>query len=81
MGSTGMIKVKTVDTPANRAKVVELRKALLKEIGAKWRKFSETELAGFSTKDDLVSKVAALYELEKPQALKDVDALLNGRRL
>lgn len=73
-------------TPGNEtvAKVgtdamAEAKKGLLKEIGAKWNKFSETELSALKGKDDLVTQVVAKYGLGKPQAQTDVDALLKNR--
>jgi hypothetical protein len=43
----------------------------LKEIGAKWGKFSEQELSALKNKDDLVTQVIAKYGLEKSQAQRD----------
>ena len=57
----------------------ETRQIVLKEIGAKWGKFSEQDLSALKNKDDLVSQVVAKYSIEKGQAQRDVDALLKGR--
>ena len=76
-----MIKIRTIEPPSKAAIAAALKKSLLKEIGAKWSKFSETELSMFTSKDQLVTQVAALYGLEKSDALKGVDAVLKGRRL
>jgi len=54
----------------------ETKQIVLKEIGAKWSKFSEQELSSLKDKDDLVSQVVAKYGLEKSQAQRDVDALM-----
>jgi hypothetical protein len=54
---------------------------LLKEIGAKWTKFSADELSALKSKDDLISQVVAKYSLEKGQAQRDVDALMKDRRI
>jgi hypothetical protein len=54
----------------------ETKQIVLKEIGAKWSKFSEPELSSLKDKDDLVSQVVAKYGLEKSQAQRDVDALM-----
>jgi hypothetical protein len=59
----------------------ETRQIVLKEIGAKWGKFSEHELSALKGNDDLVSQVVARYGLEKAQAQRDVDALLKGRHI
>jgi len=76
-----MIKIKTIEPPSKLALAASAKKALLKDIGAKWRKFSETELSMFTTKDQIVTQVAALYEMDKPKALLEVDAVFKGRRL
>jgi hypothetical protein len=55
------------------------RQIVLKEVGAKWGKFSEQDLSALKSKDDLVTQVVAKYSLEKGQAQRDVDALLRGR--
>ncbi len=80
-GSNLVIKVRPVESPTKSAIAASAKKALLREIGARWRKFSETELTLFSTKDDVVRQVAMLYGVEKSQALIDVDAVFKGRRL
>jgi hypothetical protein len=54
----------------------ETKQIVLKVIGAKWSKFSEQELSSLKDKDDLVSQVVAKYGLEKSQAQRDVDALM-----
>jgi hypothetical protein len=54
---------------------------ILKEIGAKWNKFSEQDLSALKSKDDLVTKLVAKYGLDKTQAQRDVDALLKGRHM
>lgn len=59
----------------------EEKQILLKDIGAKWGKFSEQELAALKNKDDLVSQVTAKYSLDKAQAQRDVDALMKGRQI
>lgn len=59
----------------------ETKQIVIKEIVAKWNKFSEKELSAFTGKDDLVTQVMARYGLEKTQAQRDVDALLKGRQL
>lgn len=59
----------------------EARQIVLKEIGAKWGKFSEHDLSVLKGNDDLVNQVVAKYGLEKAQAQRDVDALLKGRHI
>jgi hypothetical protein len=55
--------------------------ALMKEIGAKWSKFSAQDLSALKSTDDLVGQVVTKYGLEKVQAQRDVDALMRGRRI
>jgi len=57
------------------------RQIVLKEIGAKWGKFSEQDLSALKSKDDLVTQVVAKYSLEKGQAQRDVDTLLKDRQI
>lgn len=59
----------------------EMRQITLKEIGAKWNKFSEQDLSGLKGKDDLVTRIVAMYGAEKGQVQRDVDALLKGRQI
>lgn len=59
----------------------ETRQIVLKEVRAKWGKFSEQDLSALKSKDDLVSQVVAKYSLDKAQAQRDVDALLKGRQI
>ncbi len=59
----------------------ESKQIVLKEISAKWGKFSEQDLAALKGKDDLVTQVVAKYGLDKGQAQRDVDALLKGRQI
>ena len=56
-------------------------KMIQKEIKAKWDKFSDDELTSLRSRDDLVTQVVAKYGFERPQAQRDVDALLKGREV
>jgi division protein CdvB (Snf7/Vps24/ESCRT-III family) len=66
---------------ANTGSSADAKKILLKEISAKWGKFSEDELGALKSKDDLVSQVVAKYSIEKAQAQRDVDAVMKGRQI
>jgi hypothetical protein len=66
---------------ASTANPVENKKILLKDIGAKWGKFSEQELGALKNKDDLVTQVVAKYSMDKAQAQRDVDAVMKGRQI
>jgi len=59
----------------------ENKQSLLKDIGAKWNKFSEQELGALKSKDDLISQVATKYSLDKTQAQRDVDTVMKGRQI
>jgi hypothetical protein len=64
--------------PENAA---ETRKIVLKEIGAKWGKFSEQDLSALKNRDDVVTQIVAKYGFEKQQVQSDVDSLLKGRHI
>lgn len=66
---------------AKSSTAAETRQIVLKEIRAKWGKFSEQELSALKNNDDVVTQLAAKYGLEKPQAQQDVDALMKGRHI
>ena len=51
------------------------------EIQQKWGRFDADEIAALKDKDDLVAKLQTKYQLDKPQAQKDVDAFAKGRQL
>ena len=59
----------------------DVMKMMQKEIKAKWDKFSDQELTSLKSRDDLVTQVVAKYGFERPQAQRDVDALLKGREI
>jgi hypothetical protein len=61
--------------------IIEIKQAVLKEIHAKWDKFSEQDMSALKGKDDLVTQIVAKYGLDKAQAQRDVDALLKGRQI
>jgi hypothetical protein len=72
----------TPNTPtASTGNSAETKQALLKDIGAKWSKFSEQELGTLANKDELVTQVVAKYSIDKAQAQRDVDAVMKGRQL
>jgi hypothetical protein len=50
----------------------EIKQAVLREIGAKWGKFSEQDLSALKGNDDLVTQVVAKYGVEKaPRAASE----------
>jgi len=59
----------------------ETRKIVLKEISAKWGKFSEQDLSALKNRDDVVTQIVAKYGFEKQQVQSDVDSLMKGRHI
>lgn len=66
-------------SPTNAAP--EAKQVLSKDIAGKWPKFSETEIAAFKTRDELVTGVQSKYSLDAQQAGREVDGVLKGRSL
>jgi len=54
---------------------------ILKEIAFKWSKFSPQELIDITTNDELVELVVAKYGSKKEAAQREVDILMDGRKL
>ena len=71
----------TTNPAAANSANVETRQIVLKEIGAKWNKFSEQDLSALKSRDDVVSQVVAKYSLETAQVQRDVDSLMKGRQI
>ena len=67
--------------PVNAGNPANTEQILLKEIGAKWGKFSAQELGALKSKDDLVTQVVAKYSIDRTQAQRDVDAVMKGRQI
>lgn len=74
------IKTNNQSPTATPAHTPESKQIMLKEIGVKWNKFSETELSALKSKDELVNQVVTKYSLDQAQARRDVDGLLKGRQ-
>jgi hypothetical protein len=79
-GAIHMTNLASNPTSATPPTAAETKKIVLKEIGAKWSKFSEQDLSALKSKDDLVTQVVAKYGIEKGVAQRDVDGLLKGRQ-
>jgi hypothetical protein len=62
----------------------ETRQIVLKEIGAKWNKFSEQDLSALKNKDDVVTQVVAKYgidtETDRRNSRVIIDACIPFRR-
>jgi hypothetical protein len=76
-----MTNIASNASAANPETTAQTRQMILKEVGAKWSKFSQQDLSALKGKDDLVTQVVAKYSLDKAQAQRDVDALLKGRQI
>jgi uncharacterized protein YjbJ (UPF0337 family) len=76
-----MTNVASNPSTAKPQTAAETRQIVLKEVGAKWGKFSEQDLSALKGKDDLVAQIVAKYAYEKNQVQRDVDALLKGRQI
>jgi hypothetical protein len=76
-----MTNMTSAASTAKSATSAETRLAVLKDIRAKWGKFSEADLSALKNNDDLVSQLVAKYSIEKAQAQRDADALLKGRQV
>jgi hypothetical protein len=75
---TNPVPNSTVAKPANAA---QMREIVLKEISAKWGKFSEQDLSALKNKDDVVVQIVAKYGYDKQQVQRDVDSLMKGRHI
>jgi division protein CdvB (Snf7/Vps24/ESCRT-III family) len=75
---TNPVPNSAVAKPAN---AVETREIVLKEISAKWGKFSEQDLSALKDKDDVVAQIVTKYGYDKQQVQRDVDSLMKGRRI
>jgi hypothetical protein len=71
----------TPNASSNSANTNETAKTIRTDIKAKWDKFSDQDLTSLKNKDDLVTQVMSKYNVEKPHAQRDVDALLKGREI
>ena len=66
-------------SPANGNTAHEGKQLLMKDIRAKWTKFSEPEIAALKNRDELVAQVRSKYSLDDTQAGREVDSVLKGR--
>ncbi len=76
-----MTNVASSATAAKPESAAETRQTIFKEIRMTWGKFSEQDLFALKGNSDLVTQLVAKYGLEKPQAQRDVDALMKGRQI
>jgi hypothetical protein len=71
----------TNPTAANAPNADQNKQTVLKDICAKWSKFSEQDASALKSNDDLVTQVVAKYGTEQTQAKREVDALMKGRHI
>ena len=70
----------TTNTSANPQNT-DQKQAIIKDICAKWSKFSAQDVSALKGKSDLVTHVASKYSIPQTQAQTEVDALLKGRQV
>ena len=74
----------TTNTSANPQNT-DQKQAIIKDICAKWSKFSAQDVSALKGKSDLVTQVASKYSIPQAQAQAqaqtEVDALLKGRQV
>jgi hypothetical protein len=71
----------SAQTNANPQTSNQNQQEVLKDICAKWSKFTAQDASAFKGKADLVSQVAAKYDMDQAQAQREVDAVLKGRQI
>ena len=71
----------TNPTSVNLANFSTDKKLILNDIRARWGKFSEDELGALQDNNDLISKIATKYSLDRMQVSTDVEAVLKGRQI
>lgn len=78
-----MIKIQDTSTatPARvaREEAAVLKARLLRDIGAKWERFSEDDLALITNSETLIKRLVERYGVEQGEAHRNVRAFLNGR--
>jgi hypothetical protein len=80
-GRNAALPATSAETLPAESVSAETRQIVRREIGARWAKFSEQELAALNDRDDLVREVVVRYGIEKGVAQRDVDLVLKGRRI
>ena len=76
-----MTNVSSNTTHGKAGTAAETKEIVFNEIRTTWGKFSDEDLFALKDNNDLVRQLAAKYGIENAQAQRDVDALLNGRRI
>ena len=76
-----MTNVGSNTTHGKTRTAAEIKEIVFKEIRTTWGKFSDEDLLALKDNNDLVRQLAVKYGIENTQAQRDVDALLNGRRI
>jgi len=76
-----MTNVASNTTHGEAKTAAETKQIVFNEIRTTWGKFSDEDMLALKDSNDLVRQLAAKYGIENSQAQRDVDALLNGRRI
>jgi hypothetical protein len=71
----------TASNTSKNPENTDQKQAVIKDICAKWSKFSEQDASALKGKSDLVTQVASKYSMPQTQAQTEVDALLKGRQV
>ena len=61
------------------AVAAETKRVMLRDIGAKWGRLTEEDIATLGNPNDLVNKLVAKYGANKEEAAADVQRFLKGR--
>jgi uncharacterized protein YjbJ (UPF0337 family) len=80
-GDTDMANAAFRASASRPETTAQTRQTVLKDVSAKWGKFSEDDLAALNGRDDLVAQIVTKYGYERIQVQHDVDALLKGREV
>lgn len=71
----------STQSAANPQNTDQNKQDVMKDIRAKWDKFTEQDASSFKGKADLVSQVSTKYGIDQAQAQREVDAVLKGRQV
>jgi hypothetical protein len=71
----------TATNTSAKPQTTDQKQTVMKDICAKWSKFSEQDVTALKGKSDLVTQVASKYSMPQTQAQTEVDALLKGRQV
>jgi hypothetical protein len=76
-----MATITAFPLPDTAQKSAEATQALHDDIRTRWSRLTDIEIGHLKDNDDLVTKIAGLYGLERATAQSDVNDLLKGRTI